>query len=260
MYTQIDLYIAEDSIVWLTLDRPEKHNAFGKQMLTELINAIESLQQQPDLRGLVIRANGQHFSAGADLQWMKQSVNLTAAQNQADAALLATLFNAIEQCHLFTIAQVQGNAYGGALGILCCCDLVLCHGDSHFCFSETSIGLIPATISPYVVSAIGSRHARRYLLSSTVIDAKQAKAIGLVHEYCDDNVELLTDQAVSQILRCCPDAIFHTKQVLQAIDTISDPQVLMEYTSEQIAQRRATTSAQHGLEAFFNRQPPSWRY
>lgn len=260
MYKQIDLYIAEDNIAWLTLNRPDKHNAFGKQMLTEIISALESIQQQSELRGLVIRANGQHFSAGADLQWMRQSVDLTPAQNQADASLLATLFNTIEQCDLFTIAQVQGNAYGGALGILCCCDLVLCHIDSRFCFSETSIGLIPATISPYVVSAIGSRHARRYLLSSTVIDAKQAQAIGLVHEYCDDNVELLTDQAVTQILRCCPNAVCHTKQVLRKLDTISDAHALMEYTSEQIAQRRATSSAQLGLTAFFNRQSPPWRH
>lgn len=168
--------------VWeLVLNRPGCHNAFDDTLIAAMIQQLDNAAHLPDLRLLVLRSTGRHFSAGADLAWMQRAAGYSRRQNLADAEQLALLLRRLDQFPGPTLALVQGAAYGGALGLVACCDLVVAADDARFCLSEVRLGLIPATIAPYVLRALGPRQARRYMLTAELIPAREAERLGLVH-------------------------------------------------------------------------------
>ncbi|WP_298445288.1 enoyl-CoA hydratase-related protein [uncultured Ferrimonas sp.] len=242
----------------ITLARADKHNAFNAQMIAELIHALTQCQQDHSLRMLLLDAEGKHFCAGADLGWMKQQAQMDAAANVADANQLAQLFHALDTLPIPVVMLVQGAAFGGALGLVACADIVLANHRAKFCLSEVKLGLIPATISPYVGRAIGQRQLRRYALSAELISAEQALQLGLVHQLHDD-LNDAGEQMLKQLQGNGPQALRACKSLLDRIECAPLDDELRRDTAERIATIRVSDEGQHGLSAFFNKQPPRWQ-
>ena len=184
-YQAITLSVT-DHVAWLTLNRPEVHNAFDDRMIAELLDALATVRNSNEVRALVLRSEGKNFSAGADLGWMRSMAAKNYDENIADAAELSRLMQELDELPQPTIALVQGAAFGGAVGLAACCDIALATPASSFCLSEVKIGLIPAVISPYVMRAMGTRQARRYMLTAERFNAEEALRIGLVHDIAED--------------------------------------------------------------------------
>lgn len=251
-FNHLNLAIDASGIAILTLNRPDMHNAFDDVMIKELISALEHLNQLDAVRVILLKAQGKSFSAGADLAWMQRMASYDKAENLADAALLAQLMYMLYTTEKTTIALVQGVAYGGGVGLVACCDVVLASHEALFCFSEVKIGLIPAIISPYVIRAIGERQAGRYFLTAESFDAAKAMAIGLVHEVVD-KTDLLTKgyQLAQQILQNAPHAVKSAKQLIQAVVHQPLDDRLIQKTIEDIASIRVSDEAQGRLGEFF---------
>ncbi len=251
--------IDENGIAWVTLNKAEKYNAFCADTIANLNKIFDQLLTNDVVRAMVLQGNGKHFSAGADLQWMQNSVTLSFDDNKQDAMALAQALETLNSLPFLTVALVNGNAYGGALGLLCCCDIVACQPTSQFCFSEVKLGLIPATISPYVVAAIGHRQARRYLLSAETISAQRGQEIGLIHDIVTAiDCEQWLAELLNHSLYNCPDAVVHCKQMLTRLTTMEASSNILEYTCEQLAQRRISDSAQRGIKQFLAGKSPPW--
>jgi len=241
----------------ITLNQPEKHNAFDNNVIEELLAHLTCVKNTPTIRVLVLKAEGKHFCAGADLDWMKRMGQLDFDENRRDAKKLALLMSTLDTLPIPTIARVQGAAYGGAIGLIACCDIAIGSDTARFCLSEVKLGLAPATIGPFVVSAIGARRCRDLFLTARVFNAHQACEYGLLHhttslEVLDTKVE----QTVSQILQAGPMACREAKQLINnLLESPADPS---EMTSELIAQLRVSDEGQEGLAAFFEKRLPSW--
>lgn len=247
--------------VWeLVLNRPGCHNAFDDTLIAAMIQQLDNAAHLPDLRLLVLRSTGRHFSAGADLAWMQRAAGYSRRQNLADAEQLALLLRRLDQFPGPTLALVQGAAYGGALGLVACCDLVVAAADARFCLSEVRLGLIPATIAPYVLRALGPRQARRYMLTAELIPAREAERLGLVHLLAEPGQSL--DEAAAPLIRALlrngPVALAAAKQLIRefAYRPINGP--LIEDSARRIAELRAGAEAQEGIGAFLQKRPPAW--
>jgi len=243
----------------IVMARQEVHNAFNDQMISELIEAIAQCQQNPECRVVILKSEGRNFSAGADLTWMKRMAGLSEQENLDDANRLARLMADLYQLPKPVIAQVQGGAYGGALGLVACADIAIASHDATFCLSEVKIGLVPAVISPYVVRAIGERMAGRYFLSAETFDAQTAKNMALIHECVPE--EQLDEQVMNlarRLLDNGPQALSNAKSLLHRLhgDTLDEHTI--RYTSELIAQIRVSDEGQAGLHAFLNKEQPPW--
>src|SRR4249920_3669186 len=178
----VQLAIDANGIATLTLDRPEVHNAFDDHLIAELTHKLRDLDHNPAVRAVVLAAQGKSFSAGADLNWMRRVARYSEAENIRDAVALASLMRTLDTMTKPTIARVHGAAFGGGVGLVACCDVAIASQDATFSLSEVKLGLIPATISPYVVEAMGAHQARRYFLSAERFTAAEAFRIGLVHD------------------------------------------------------------------------------
>ncbi|MEG0010082.1 MAG: enoyl-CoA hydratase-related protein [Aeromonas sp.] len=244
----------------LILARPARHNAFDAELMLGLLDCLDELVHQASRpHVLLLRAEGKHFCAGADLDWMRNLAHADFEQNREDARVLARLMQTLDELPFPTLALVQGAAYGGALGLICACDIVLAADNARFCLSEVSLGLVPAVISPYVVRAMGMRQARRYMLSAEPFDAITACRLNVAH-LMTSPAELLTEGR-RQALRLCrngPQAMKETKRLLAAIDDYGN-QRHQDQTVETIARVRVGLEAQEGMQAFFDKRPPSWR-
>ncbi|RUO79518.1 enoyl-CoA hydratase-related protein [Pseudidiomarina taiwanensis] len=257
-YQHIDLDI-KAATAYLTMQRPEVHNAFDDQMIAELIDALETVDNNPSLRVLVLRAEGRNFSAGADLNWMRSMASKNFDENIEDAGQLSALMERLDQLSKPTIAVVQGAAFGGAVGLAACCDIVLAAPTSKFCLSEVKIGLIPAVISPYVMRALGVRQSRRFMLTAEVISAEQALQFGLVHEVTDALEQRLAE-LVQQLLNNSPAAVTAAKRlVLDLEQRPLDPEC-RQITIERIAAIRVSAEGQEGLNAFLEKRSPAWQH
>ncbi|KJY91714.1 gamma-carboxygeranoyl-CoA hydratase [Vibrio neptunius] len=246
-------------VATLLLNRPDKHNAFNAQVIEQLIESIHSLAQRSEVRCLVLRGNGKHFSAGADLGWMQSMIAKSELENQQDASRLAQLMHCLDNFPHPTIAVVHGCAFGGALGLICCCDVAIADHSALFCLSEVKLGLIPATIGPYVNRTIGARQSRRYMLTAERFDANKAVEIGLIHEAVEiSQLEKTVNDIVNQWLLNSPAALTQTKALIRECDTQVLDNALIEYTSQLIAQVRVSDQGQEGLKAFFDKRPPNW--
>ena len=257
-------------LVELVLARPARHNALDADLMQELLDCLDDLAhrhgqplaERPHV--LLLRAEGRHFCAGADLNWMRNQLQgdfdpTSFEKNREDARVLARLMQALDELPFPTVALVQGAAYGGALGLLCACDLVLASDDARFCLSEVSLGLVPAVISPYVVRAMGMRQARRYMLSAEPFDAITACRLNVAHRLCAPEKLLSEGRALGmRLCRNGPQAMKETKRLLAAIEHQPGHQH-EEITVETIARVRVGLEAQEGMQAFFDKRPPSWR-
>ncbi|BBL92116.1 gamma-carboxygeranoyl-CoA hydratase [Vibrio rotiferianus] len=251
--------VDEFGVATLTLNRTEKHNAFDACMIDLLIHRLDYLALRTDVRCLVLRSNGKHFSSGADLNWMKSMANSNRKQNLEDAQNLARLMHTLDGFPQPTIAVVQGSAFGGALGLICCCDIAIAADNANFCLSEVKLGLVPATISPYVMRAMGNRQARRYILSAEVINAAQAEKFGIVHEVHQlDNIESVVESLISSLLLNSPDAMRKAKDLCHQCHQNPIDTQLIQYTSQLIADIRVSPHGQDGLQAFLEKRTPGW--
>ena len=249
----------------LVLSRPARHNAFDADLMLGLLDCLDelaylhgqSLAERP--HALLLRAEGRHFCAGADLNWMRNLAHADFEHNREDARVLARLMQTLDELPFPTLALVQGAAYGGALGLVCACDLVLASEDARFCLSEVSLGLVPAVISPYVVRTMGMRQARRYMLSAEPFDAITACRLNVAHQLTRPEQLLAEGRALAmRLCRNGPEAMKETKRLLAAIESHT-ARLHEEKTVETIARVRVGLEAQEGMQAFFDKRPPSWR-
>lgn len=244
----------------LWLNRPEKNNAFNAQMIRELIIALDRVQGDASVRFLVLRARGKHFSAGADLAWMQEFANLDYNTNLGDARELGELMYNLAKLKLPSLAVVQGAAYGGALGLISCCDMAIGADDAQFCLSEVKIGLAPAVISPFVIQAIGERHARRYALTAERFNGLRAREIGLLAEsYPASELEQQVQHWIDNLLLNSPQAMRVSKDLLREVGHGELTPALRRYCENAIARIRVSPEGQEGLRAFLQKREPAWR-
>ncbi|MBU2877331.1 enoyl-CoA hydratase/isomerase family protein [Aliiglaciecola lipolytica] len=257
-----DVIYALDSrgVATITLNRPEVHNAFDDNTIALLTDCFKRVARDDKARVLVLQANGKSFCAGADLNWMKRMANFSYEENLADANALAHMLHTLYTLPKPTIAKIQGAAFGGAVGLVSCCDIAIASRLSKFCLSEVKLGLIPATISPYVIDAIGDRVARRYFMTAEVFSARRARRLGLVSEaVTEEELNSTVDLLVTQIINNGPVAVAAAKQLVFDIKDEQLDQELIEKTSLRIATTRVSAEGQEGLAAFLEKRQPAWR-
>lgn len=248
---------AEVATVWI--NRAELHNAFNTQVIEELNACFTALNTRDDIRVVILAGRGKSFSAGADLNWMKQAGEASTSENEADALKLAKMLQALANLKQPTIARVHGIAFGGGMGLASACDICIASTDAKFATSEVRLGLAPSTISPYVIRAIGARQASRYFLTAERISAEQAEKIGLVHEVCSpEQLDAKVNEIVQAILLGGPEAQASSKQLIRLVDQQVLSEQLLLKTAQHIAQVRQGSEAKNGLNAFLNKQSPSW--
>jgi methylglutaconyl-CoA hydratase len=249
----------EKGVHTITLNRPEIRNAFNDVLIGEIHQAFDTVSQRTDVRCVVLAASGAAFCAGGDLNWMRRMADYTREQNMADAHALAMMLRAIDQCPHPIVARVQGDVFAGGLGLLSTCDVVVSADSATFCLSEVKIGLIPATISPYVVRAIGARAARRYFTTAERFSASEAHRIGLVHESVPMAQLDTTVQALVQAL--CANSPMAVKDAKRLVATVAGQDIddtLIAKTVAGIADSRASGEGKEGVQAFLDKRKPSW--
>jgi len=251
---QIDSRVAR-----ITLNRPEVRNAFDDDLIAQLKSAFEQVGAHEDVRAVVLAAEGPAFCAGADLNWMRRMADYTREQNIADASELAAMLQTIYHCPKPTVARVQGDAFAGGVGLVAACDIAVSADSATFCLSEVKLGLIPATISPYVIRAIGARAAHRYFLTAERFSAAQAHQIGLVHEVVSTQA---LDETVGSITKALcsagPHALGACKKLLQEVAARDIDAALVAQTVQGIADIRASEQGREGVQSFLQKRKPSW--
>lgn len=250
----------DGAIATVTLNRPEVRNAFDAATIAALHTAFVELGLDPQVRVVVLAAAGPAFCAGADLRYMQQLAGFSDAQNRDDALQLARMLRAVAECPKPVIARVQGDAFAGGFGLVAACDLAVAVQTARFCLSEVKLGLVPGTIMPHVLRAIGSRAAQRYTLTAEVIDAASALHIGLVHEMVADSAAL--DAQVQHwaraLLAASPQALAAAKCLLADVAYRHVNEVLLADTAERIAEARASDDGREGIAAFLSKRKPNW--
>ncbi|MFK7890735.1 MAG: enoyl-CoA hydratase-related protein [Granulosicoccus sp.] len=244
-------------VTTILLNRPERYNAMNRALMDEFSITLEKLRS--NTRILVIAGDGKHFCAGADINWMKQSIELSEAENHEDAMALSNLLDGLNTFSCPTIARVHGAALGGGTGLICCCDIVVADETCTFSFSETRLGILPATISPYALAAIGARAARRYFLTGEKFDALEAYRLGLVHDVCStDNLNNRVEEKIAELLASGPLAQSAAKRLIADVHGKPVDTALREELATRLAKIRASSEAQEGLGAFLEKRKPNW--
>lgn len=252
--------IDERGVAYLTLDRPDVHNAFNEDLVNELSDAFTDLASHDRVRAVVLQGNGDSFSAGADLDWMRRAAAASEAKNREDAQRLSDMLFLVDSCPKPVIAKVHGNAFGGGVGLMACADIVLSLRKARFAFTEVRLGLIPAAISPFVMKAIGPRHARRFFLTAEPIEAECAREIGLVHKLVDDENELhdQVEYFIGLLLANAPGAVAEAKALVHDFGERPITPELRSDTARRIASLRASQEGQEGIAAFLEKRRPNW--
>jgi len=238
----------DGSVLRVTLARADRRNAFDADLIRELAETFVDVGR---VRAVVLAGDGQSFSAGADVDWMRSSVDLSTDENVADANALRRMLEAIDNCPAPVIARVQGHALGGGAGLVAAADIAVAARDAVFAFSEVKLGIIPAVISPFALAKIGPGAARRYFLTGERFDAETALRIGLVHEVADD-LDAAVDHIVSELMSAGPQATRWAKRLVR--ERPDGPE-----TARWIAERRASDEGQEGLRAFLDKRKPNWK-
>nr|WP_260295925.1 enoyl-CoA hydratase/isomerase family protein [Sedimenticola hydrogenitrophicus] len=253
------LAVDERGMATLTINRPEIHNAFDDALIQRLIQVLESLDVDPQVRVVVLRSAGKSFSAGADLNWMRRMADYGEAENLADARMLARLMEKLNGLSKPTIAQVQGAAFGGGVGLIACCDMAVAAEEAKFALSEVRLGLIPAVISPYVIAAMGERAARRYFLTAERFDTAEALRLGLLHAVVPrEQLEARVDALIGELLKGGPSALAEAKSLIFAVSHQPTSAAVIEDTARRITAARASDEGREGLNAFLNKRAPAW--
>jgi len=250
----------DHQVATVTLNRPEVRNAFNETMIAELTVVFRALEHRDDVRAIVLAANGKAFCAGADLNWMKKMASYSDDENRADALRLADMLTAIYRCSKPVIARVNGDAYAGGMGLISVCDIVVAVESARFCLSEARLGLIPATIAPYVIRALGERAARRYFVTAEQFDCATALRLGLVSEaVAEDKLDDTVLQLAAILCSNGPQAVRACKRLVQDVAGREIDTELIEDTAERIAQARASAEGREGVASFLDKRAPTWR-
>jgi methylglutaconyl-CoA hydratase len=249
-----------DGAVTVVMNRPDRKNAFNDDLISALEEAFRTLAGAEGVRVVFIRGAGSVFSAGADLEWMRAAIDRTESDNRDDAMAMAVMLKQLWDLPQLTVALVEGGAFGGGAGLACACDLAIGTADAKFSFSEVRLGLIPATISPYVVQAIGPRQSRALFATGRVFDAAYAERIGLLSEVALDKagLEAARDRIAREIIACAPGAVGDSKRLVSHVHGRHIDHGLMEDTARRIAAARVGAEGQEGVRAFLERGRPSW--
>ena len=251
--------IDDHGVAQVRLNNPDKHNAFDDEIIGELTEAFVAIVDNSNVRVMVLGSEGKSFSAGADLEWMKRMASYSYDENLRDASALALMLKTLNEIPQPTIARVQGAAFGGAVGLVSCCDMAVAASAASFSLSEVKIGLVPATISPYVIAAIGQRAARRYFVTAERFDAHRALQLGLVNEVVDaEQLDQEIDRLINTLLANGPEAVTGAKQLVFDVAGKPIDQQLIDATCETIAAIRVSEQGQEGLQAFLERRKPQW--
>jgi methylglutaconyl-CoA hydratase len=247
-------------VATVALNRPAIHNAFDDQLIADLTAALRHLAGDPAVRVVVLTGSGESFSAGGDLNWMRRMAGYSDAENFADAMALAELLRTLNELPKPTVARVNGAAFAGGLGLICCCDIAIAAAEAGFSISEARLGLVPATISPYVVAAVGARAARRYFLTAERFTAAEAQRVGLVHDVAPRaGLDEAVEKIVAALLEAGAGAQARSKRLIAEVQDRPMTETLMALTARAIAEARASAEAREGLAAFFAKRKPAWR-
>jgi len=253
------LKIETCEVATVTLNRPEVRNAFNDEVIAELTAAFTQLGQDSQVRAIVLAAEGPAFCAGADLNWMRRMADYSHAENLADAAQLAEMLRVIYTCPKPTVARIQGDVYAGGMGLVAACDMAVSVDSANYCLSEVKLGLYPATISPYVIRAMGARAAHRYFLTAERFDTAEALRIGFVHavvsaEQLDDKVVEIT----KALANASPNAVRECKTLLHDVSGKNIDATLIAHTVQGIASIRASSEGKEGVQSFLQKRKPNW--
>jgi len=254
----LEIHIAHRvAVVWMA--REKVRNAFNETMIAELRGTFERLGADPGVRAIVLAARGPAFCAGADLDWMRRMSAYSPEENRRDARQLAEMLRTIHECPKPTIARVHGDAYAGGMGLVAACDMAFAAIGAGFCLSETRLGLIPATISPYVIGAIGAGAARRYMLTAEKFDSAEAFRIGLVHDIAPaDGLDAKVNETLGALMLTSADAVREAKRLVREVAGRPIDDGLVADTAERIAAIRASDDGREGVRAFLDKRKPRW--
>lgn len=250
-------YGPQTAVIWLA--RPDVRNALDARLIDELTETFMTLAQDNNVRAIVLAGRGKAFCAGADLNAMRQSAQASEEQNKADAMRLATLLHTIYTCPKPTIARVHGACVAGGLGLATACDMAIASRETRFALTETRLGLIASTISPYVLRAIGPRAASRWLLTAETFDAAEAWRIGLIHELCElEDLDAHINDLLGKLLLASPNALNESKRLIRDVPEQAIDAALLEETATRLAALRASPEGQEGIAAFLEKRSPNW--
>lgn len=246
-------------VATVTLTQPEIRNAFSDEVIVEITEAFRVAGERPDVRAIVLAAEGTAFCAGANLNWMRRMADYDRAENLQDAGALAEMLRTIYHCPKPTIARVQGDVYAGGMGLVAACDMAVAAENAGFCLSEVKIGLVPGTIAPYVLRAMGARAGHRYFLTGERFDAAEALRIGFVHQVvAAEQLDDAVDSLLKALLVAGPDAVRSCKRLVLDVAEREINAQLIASTVEVIADIRASEEGKEGVQAFLSKRKPSW--
>jgi methylglutaconyl-CoA hydratase len=258
--TTLDIRRPSPLVAEVWLNRPEVRNAFNDGVIAELTAAFEGFAQDSDLRAVVLASHGKAFCAGADLSWMRTMAGYSWAENQADAARLAQMLWLVYSCPVPVVGRIHGDCYAGGVGLAAVCDVLVAAQGMHFCLSEARLGLLPATIGPYVIKALGEQASRRYFVTAERFSANQAQALGFVHEVvASDQLDAKLAEIVALLCANGPAATKACKQLVQDLAGRPIDATLRADTARRIADIRASAEGREGVQAFLDKREPSWR-
>ncbi|MES2297200.1 MAG: enoyl-CoA hydratase/isomerase family protein [Pseudomonadota bacterium] len=249
----------DDKVATITLNRPDVRNAFNETTIAEIALAFDELGRNEFVRAIVLAANGPAFCAGADLNWMKKMAGYSHAENQADALQLADMLRTIYLCPKPVVAKVQGDCYAGGMGLVAACDIVVAVEEANFCLSEVKLGLIPATISPYVIKAMGENAARRYFVTAERFSAAEALRIGFAHEVvAADALDAKVAAIVKSLVSNSPNAVRQAKALVREVVGRPVDDALLLDTAMRIANIRSSNEGREGVASFLEKRKPAW--
>jgi methylglutaconyl-CoA hydratase len=254
---QLDKNASGVALVWL--NRPDIRNAFNETMIAELTDAFRAVDADPAMRAMVLAGRGPAFCAGADLGWMKKMSGYSFAENHADALGLARMLQTLHTVKKPTVARVHGPAFAGGMGLVAACDIAVAAHGAEFCLSEVKLGLVPATISPYVIAAMGARAAYRYMLTAERFEAAEAYRIGFVQEICiDEELDGTVNALLGHLVTGGPAAHVATKELIRAVAGRAIDEDLIGDTATRIATARASDEGKEGIRSFLEKRKPAW--
>ena len=252
------LTIDERQIATLTINRPDVHNALSLEMIRELRQVVVDLNKHTDVRAVILTGSGKSFCAGADLRWMQKIATQKREARIAEATELSEMLGELDQLKMPLIGRINGLSFGGAVGLIACCDIAVAVDDALFSLTEVLLGLLPATISPYVLRRIGASNARRLMLNAHRFAAEEAVSLGLIAKSVSaDKLDEAVEEEISELLRCAPDAVFAAKRLIAEVRG-KEPDDVRSLTVEKLANAWESESIKEGIEAFFSKRKPNW--
>nr|WP_315591677.1 enoyl-CoA hydratase/isomerase family protein [uncultured Cupriavidus sp.] len=250
----------DGNVATVTLNRPDVRNAFNETVIAELTEAFYTLGNSTPVRAIVLTGNGPAFCAGADLNWMKKMAGYSDEENRADALTLAKMLHTVWACPKPVIARIQGDTYAGGMGLVAACDIAVTAASANFCLSEAKLGLLPATISPYVIRAMGEQAARRYFITAERFDAAEALRLGFVHAVVLlEELDAKVAEIAATLVNNSPNAVRESKRLVREVAGRVIDNSLLTDTADRIASVRASEEGREGVRSFLEKRPPSWK-